>query len=294
MLKSMTAYGRGVFTAPIGQFTVEIQSVNRKHLDIQVLLPRELGLFEMDIKKWLSAAVARGQISVKVFVTYQGQALFNVRPNLPLARQLKEAWVQIADDLQVDSGGFNLSLLRGTTDLFLFEESREGEENYRKALKEAFDQAFKGFLQMKGQEGAVLQKDMAARLSKLQKEIKLIESKTSDATNRHREKLIARLEELLPGKIENEERILREVALYAEKIDIAEEIVRFNCHLKHFDELFNSNEPSIGKTLEFIVQELNREANTIGSKSSEIEISRSTIEIKSELERIREQIQNIE
>ena len=105
---------------------------------------------------------------------------------------------------------------------------------------------------------------------------------------------MARLEEILPGRIENEERILREVALYAEKIDITEEIARFNCHLTHFEEFIHSEELSVGKTLEFLVQELNREINTIGSKSSDLEIARAVIDIKSELERIREQIQNIE
>lgn len=294
MLKSMTGYGRGVLTAPLGQFVVEIQSVNRKHLEIQVTLPRELTQFDIELKRWLNAVISRGQVTVKVSAAFNGPIPFVVRPNLPLARQLKDAWVQIARDLQLGEGAFNLALLRGTGDLLSFEENREEEDNYRQLLKQSFEQALKGFLQMKEQEGIVLQNDILNRLEKMRTGIQLIETKAPYATTRHREKLIARLEEILPGRIENEERILREIALFAEKIDITEEITRFNCHLTHFEELIRSEERSVGKTLEFLVQEINREANTIGSKSSELEIARAVIDIKSELERIREQIQNIE
>jgi len=290
----MTAYGRGIFNGPIGQFVVEIQSVNRKHLEIQAILPRELSHFDVELKKWLAAFVTRGQVTVKVYAAFQGPVPFVVRPNLPLARQIKEAWDQIAHELEIGEGMFNLALLKGTEGLLSFEEIREEEETYRHFLKQAFEQAAKGFLQMKEQEGSVLQNDILNRLKKMRQEMQIIEQKTPFATIRYREKLMARLEEILPGRIENEERLLREVALYAEKIDITEEIVRFRCHLTHFEELIHSEEPSIGKTLEFLVQELNREANTIGSKSSELEIARAVIEIKSELERIREQIQNIE
>lgn len=294
MLKSMTAYGRGIFNAPIGQFVIEIQSVNRKHLEIQVMLPRELSQFDVELKKWLASYVARGQVSVKVNAAFHGPVPFVVRPNLPLARQIRDAWDEIAKDLNVEMPNFDLALLKGTEGLLSFEENRDEEENYRQVLKQAFEKALKGFIQMKEQEGSVLQNDMIGRLKKMGQEMKLIEGKTPFATSRYREKLIARLEEILPGRIENEERILREVALFADKIDITEEITRFNCHLTHFEELIHSKELSVGKTLEFLVQELNREVNTIGSKSSELEIARAVIDIKTELERIREQIQNIE
>ena len=124
--------------------------------------------------------------------------------------------------------------------------------------------------------------------------MQVVEQKMPFATKKYRDKLIARLDELLPGHVENEECILREIALFAEKIDITEELTRFYCHLTHFEELIQSTALSVGKTLEFVLQELNREINTIGSKSSDLDIARAVIDIKSELERIREQIQNIE
>lgn len=294
MLKSMTAYGRASLNTKAGHFVIEIQSVNRKFLDIQVILPRELSQFDIELKKWLMPYLARGQVTIKVNVFFEGGVPFIVRPNLPLARQLKAAWIEIAKDLDLDQEEFRLSLLKETEGLLSYEENREEEENYRQILKQVLEVALEGFLNMKVQEGSVLQADSVQRLEHIRQGMRIVQQKTPFATKKYREKLVARLEELLPGQIENEERILREIALFAEKIDIAEEITRFLCHLSHFEELLASTTLSVGKTLEFVLQELNREINTIGSKSSDLEIAHAVIDIKSELERIREQIQNVE
>jgi uncharacterized protein (TIGR00255 family) len=294
MLKSMTAYGRASLNTKVGHFVIEIQSVNRKFLDVSVTLPQELSQFDIEIKKWILPHVTRGQVTIKVSATFEGVAPFIIRPNLPLARQLKAAWQAIIQDLHLEEQEFQLSLLAEHTGLLSLEENHEHEEVYRQALKETLEAAMKGFLQMKIQEGAALQADIVERLDKICQSMRLIERKTPDATKKYREKLVARLEELLPGQVENEERILREVALFAEKIDIAEEITRFFCHLAHVEELMRGSLQGVGKTLEFVLQELNRETNTVGSKSSDLEIARAVIEIKSELERIREQIQNVE
>lgn len=294
MLRSMTAYGRSSLKLDTLQLTVEVQSVNRKYLEINVTLPSELAHFEIDIKKWIAASLTRGAVTVRISAYFENTTPFIVRPNLPLARQLKTAWEQIADDLQLNDNGFNLSLISDVKDILIIEENRENEETYRKHLKQAVDLALNGFMHMKAAEGAHLQADIANRIGKIREWVKAIELKTPFASQKYREKLLARLEELLPGKIENEERILREIALYAEKIDIAEEITRLNCHLIKFEELMHSGGIAVGKTLEFILQELNREINTIGSKSSDLDIAHYVIDIKSELERIREQIQNVE
>ncbi len=294
MLKSMTAYGRASLTTSAGHFVIEIQSVNRKFLDVQVTLPHELNQFDIELKKWLLPYVARGQVSIKVACSFEEKAPFIIRPNLPLARQMKQAWNDIIQDLKLQEQEFQLSLLASATDLLHYEENLEEEETYRQALKQTLDAALKSFLQMKTQEGAVLQADISQRLKTIRQAMHVVEQKAPFAPQKYREKLVARLEELLPGHVENEERILREIALFAEKIDIAEEITRFLCHLVHVDELMQSTTHGVGKTLEFVLQELNREINTIGSKSSDLEIARAVIDIKSELERIREQIQNVE
>lgn len=294
MLKSMTAYGRASINTKVGHFIVEIQSVNRKFLEVNVFLPRELSQFDIELKKWLMPFLARGQVSIKVNVTFEGAVPFIVRPNLPLARQLKDAWDEIIEELDLDIGDFRLTLLEKADGLLSYEENRSEEENYREALKQTLDVALKGFLQMKFQEGAILQEDISKRLEVMRLALQVIEEKQPFATKKYRDKLVARLDEIVPGHIENEERILREIALFAEKIDIAEELTRFKCHLIHFEEVIQSQALSVGKTLEFVLQELNREVNTISSKSSDLEIARAVIDIKSELERIREQIQNIE
>jgi len=295
MLKSMTAYGRASINTKVGHFIIEIQSVNRKFLEVNVFLPRELGQFDIELKKWLMPHLARGQITVKVNVTFEGAVPFIVRPNLPLARQLKAAWDEIINDLDLHAEKeFRLTLLEEADGLLSYEENRAEEENYRVALKEALEIALKGFMQMKYQEGAVLQLDIASRLETIRKSLAVVEEKKPTATVKYRDKLIARLNEIAPGFIENEDRVLREIAIFAEKIDISEELTRFYCHLSHFEELINGESLSVGKTLEFVLQELNREINTMGSKSSDLEIARAVIDIKSELERIREQIQNIE
>jgi uncharacterized protein (TIGR00255 family) len=175
-----------------------------------------------------------------------------------------------------------------------FEEDFTAEESYHAPLKTILETALQSFMKMKQQEGVLIQKDIEHRLALIQEKIKIIEEQALQAPQRYRERLIARLEDLLPGKVENEERIIREVAILAEKLDISEEIHRFSTHVNHFNELLNSDSKEVGKTLEFVLQELNREINTIGSKSSDLQIARGVIEVKSELEKIREQVQNVE
>jgi uncharacterized protein (TIGR00255 family) len=294
MFKSMTAYGRSSLKVDVGHIVVEIQSVNRKHLEINVQLPKELALFDIEIKKWISGLVHRGSVSVKISAAFESKVPFLVLPNLPLAKQMKKAWDEIAQHLQLNGDEFDLSLLAAVPDILILEENYEYEDLYRHHLKESVEGALKGFMQMKIKEGNILQADINSRLIKIHKTMQLIEERVPYATQKYRDKLIARLEEVLPGHIENEDRILREIAVYAEKIDITEEIIRFFCHLTRFEELMLSDTQTVGKTLEFILQELSREINTIGSKSLDIDIARYVIDIKSELERIREQIQNIE
>lgn len=291
----MTAYGRATYQCDIGHFVIEIQSVNRKFLEVNTQMPKELLRFDVELKKWMLSRVSRGQVTIKIFASFDEMIPVVVRPNLPLAKQLKEAWDRIAEEIGAKKRlEFDLTLLVHEDEVISFEENFQEEGVYREALRKVFDLALAGFMQMKRSEGAVLQQDVLDRIKKMREWIALVEQKVPDATKKYRDKLIARLEELLPGNIENEERILREVAIFAEKIDIAEEVTRFSCHLNYFEELVLSDNSSVGKTLEFVLQELGREINTIGSKSSDMEIARYTIDIKSELERIREQIQNVE
>lgn len=295
MLNSMTAYGRACVVSALGRLTVEIQSVNRKHLEVNTFLPKELLRYDTDIKKWLATVIHRGQVNVKVFAAFDRVSPLVVTPNLPLARQIKAAWDQIAQELGLPmEKGFSLEMMAGESSILQYEEDDHDEELFRSSLHQAVMQAIEQLVTMKKREGSGLHADIRARSAKLAVLIAGIAEKAPGATARYRQRLIQRLEEVMPGSIDKDERLLREVCLYAERIDIEEELTRFHSHLKQFDLLLDSEKPAVGKTVEFLVQELNREVNTIGSKSSDIDVAHLVVDIKSELERIREQIQNVE
>jgi len=290
MLRSMTAYGRKVVTMPVGRFVVEIQSINRRHLDVNPVLPSELLRFDPDVRKWVSEAVSRGKVTVYVRANFD-QTPVVVSVNKPLAKQVKTVCEDLEKDLNFGRG-ISLDTLIKTPGILVFDEDLKNEELYRGALCEAITGALEEVIGMKEAEGKSLQEDILKRLATLERDIEIIQAKAPGATERYRKRLQERVEEALEGT--EDERILREVAIFAEKVDIAEEITRFHSHLKQFQELISSDKTSIGKTLEFLVQEMTRETNTIGSKSSDVTVARLVVDMKSEIERIREQIQNVE
>ena len=297
MLKSMTAYGRAIKETSIGRFTVEIQSVNRKHLEINVLLPRELVRFDTGVKKWVSEAIGRGQITVKFTIVFNQNIPLTIAPNIPLALKIREAAQNLSLALEMpakESQEFIIRMLEQQPDILLFDEQLEDEELYREALYEVFHVALQSLLEMKAQEGHAIYIEVSQRLGILHKEIKNIAQHAPNATKRYRERLTERLKDLSSGAMENEERILRELGIFAERTDISEEIILFEAHLAQFSEVISMKGGSVAKNLEFLLQEMNREINTVGSKSTDLDVSRSVIEIKSTLERIREIIQNVE
>ena len=293
MLKSMTAYARASTEKAMGRIIVEIQSVNRKFLEVNTLLPQELLSFDTDVKKWVGESITRGQINFKLFVNYENVSPVTIKPNMPLVRQIKDAWGQIAKELNVNEP-FKLDLLLQEKGILLYTEEFGDKEEYKLAIHETLSLALNDLIKMKKVEGANLAKDISQRIDHIYKLVEQIEVLAPNATKKLREKLLEKMNEVHPGFIEHEDRILREVCLFAEKVDIAEEITRLKSHLNQFTDLLNKDLPTVGKTLEFIVQEMNRETNTIGSKASEVEVSKLVIEMKSEIERIREQIQNVE
>jgi uncharacterized protein (TIGR00255 family) len=295
MLKSMTAFGRKSLVTELGRFIVEIQSVNRKHLEINIVLPRDFARFEVDLRNWMAKSVLRGQVNVKVTIATTKESPVIISPNLPLVRQYKEAWDKIQDDLSLhfEESSF-ATLLSKEVGIFINEENIN-EEEYRESIKSAVDLALEELIRMKLHEGMALQNDISSRVNNLKRWIAEISLKAPGATQKYRQRLLERLKEFLEMTAsEVDERILKEIAIYAEKIDITEEIIRFQSHLDQFEKLMESGSESIGKTLEFLIQELHREINTIASKSSDLEVSRLVIDCKSELERMREQIQNVE
>ena len=295
MLRSMTAYARASKDSLFGRIVVQISSLNRRHLEVVVNLPREFNIFDTDIKKWVTAQIGRGQVSVDISVSFKEEGPIKVTPNLLLVRQLKKAWEGIASEVGAPlAQAADLTLYVGQENLLTFQQDLVQEDLYRKSLRDVVSEALQQFVVMKVKEGTTLQEDILSRLEKLRSYIRLVSEKCIHTPEKYRQKLLARLQELVPTAMDHEERMLREVAIYSERVDISEEVTRFFSHLDQLEEVLRGQETTVGKKVDFLIQEINREANTIGSKSSEVEIARLVVEAKTELERIREQIQNVE
>lgn len=293
----MTAFGRASARTSLGRFQVEINTVNRRHLEINFALPRQFNRFEIEIRKWIEAKIGRGQILVSLVWRCEAGESIIVTPNLALAKALKGAWQTIAKEIGVPSE-VPLSLLAEQKDILAFEDELKEDSLYLAALKNVVLEALEKVIMMREKEGEALAFDLEQRVINIEKTVEKIAANAHKATDRYRDKLKQRLEELFIGHPENEEKVLREIAVFAEKIDVTEEIVRLGSHLKQFKQLLKTplENPieTRGKTLEFLIQELHREINTIGSKSTDLSIAQEVIFLKSELERMREQVQNIE
>lgn len=295
MPHSMTAYGRATSQTSFGHLVVEMQSVNRKHLEIQIALPKELARFETDLRGWLAGKVHRGQISIRVHATYAVATPVKVTPNIPLARELKGAWDSISQALGVNgTANFHLEMLAHESELFSYEALVEEDPIYREALQRALNEALVPFLEMRRREGLALCEDIRERAFTMRGLVDRIAERTAMAPSRYREKLLATIAEMLPNSPENTERVMREVCIFADRIDVAEEITRACSHLNQLQALLASEQTQLGKTLEFLLQELFREVNTVAAKSSDIEISHAIVDLKTEIERVREQVQNLE
>lgn len=294
MMKSMTAMGRATLQAPFGQLIIEIQSVNKRFLDIQSFLPKEWSHLELELRKWVEKKVRRGSVSIRVELKMTDGAFFSLQPNISLVRQLKGAWQQIYQELGLPDSPIDPALLVQQPDLICLSKKGNDDEAYRHFFQEGVDKALEVLVAMRAREGKVLYQDIQARCLWLQQAIDFIASRATTAVHGYQKKLEERLARFGQGGIENEERILREVCLFAERVDISEEIVRFKSHLDHFLQVMGGTEEEIGKTLEFILQELSREINTLGSKNTDNEVARRVVQCKGELEKIREQVQNVE
>lgn len=295
MIKSMTAYGKAVQTFSLGRIEVEILTVNRKHLEVNTSLPHFLLSHDVDIKKWVSERIFRGQLTIRVSLIADEASPVAVYPNRGLAKQMKGAWDLIAADLGITiSDDAYIKILLQEEGLLVYSEEGRSSEEYGQALKQVMNAAIDQCMSMKEAEGKALEDDILARLKNIGAYVEEIALRTSGVSERYRQKLLQRMNEVLQTSTLEDERILREVALFAEKVDVSEEITRLKSHLQQAQHVICGQGQQIGKTLEFIVQEMNREANTIGSKCVDVELSRFVIDVKGEIERIREQIQNVE
>jgi uncharacterized protein (TIGR00255 family) len=292
--RSMTGYGNAALREEGVQISAEILSVNRKHLDINIILPRHLTRFDPDVRKLIAASVFRGHLVVRISAVFEEGSPLVVCPNLALAKELYKGWQEIAAGLGIDAKAmFSLSLLEKEPELFTFAETPLM-TRLQPLILQTVEKALRPFLIMREKEGKLLELDISKKIDGLKKSVQEIEGHAAQATGKYRQKLLSKMQEVLPTIDTADERLIKEIALFAEKVDVAEEILRLQSHLEQFAKLLKETRDTPGKTAEFLLQELNREINTIGSKSSELAITRIVVEMKGELERIREQMQNIE
>ena len=297
MIKSMTGFGRGEYVDDVRKITVEIRTVNHRYLDIYVKMPRKYSFAEEKIKARIKEGLARGKAEVSVIVDNFGISDADVR----LDRDLAGKYVNVLNELNSEfcsdtSAGISLGLLAKMPDVIRTAPAEEDEDEMLRCLLEATGKAVDDITVMRETEGAKLAADINARADIIADIRSRIETRAPQIEKEYAAKFKARVEELLNGVYEvPEERIALEAAIFADKANITEELVRLESHISQLRTFLSgeSNEP-VGKKTDFLIQEMNREANTIGSKSNDKEITSMMLDLKAEIEKIREQVQNIE
>jgi len=292
MIKSMTGYGKGQASSETVSLTVEIRSVNHRYSDVSVKAPRGLMSLEGDMKKRVTARLARGKIDVFINQEYAAGSSALPAINRPLAAAYVALFEQLRADFAVDSG-IPLSLLVGQKDVLVVKENELAPEEVASLVTTAIEEALDALEGMRLKEGEALCLDMEGRLSEVERLLSRIEERAPQVPLEWQGRLKERLSRLQRDFEYDPQRVAQEIALFADRCDISEEIVRFHSHLQQFRSLQSAAEP-VGRQMDFLVQELNREVNTMGSKSNDADMTRLVVAIKAELEKIREQVQNVE
>jgi len=292
MLRSMTGFGASDLATAAGRYTVEARSLNHRFLEIMVRLPRELAPLEDRIRALVQGRVLRGRVEVAIMRENYGKRLRTVRIDLDLAKAFASALNELKQALELP-GSPDLAMLSALPDLIRIEEQKEDLEAAWTAIAEAVEVALSRLVAMREREGARLTSDLGQRVRRLAERADEIERRAPLVVQEHAARLTRRIEELIGMPPVDEGRLAAEVAIFADRSDIAEETTRFRSHLAQMQQMLIGS-GAAGRTLEFLVQELGREANTIGSKANDVEISRAVIAVKGDLESLREQIQNLE
>ena len=292
MIKSMTGFGRCEVQKDARKFTVELKGVNHRYLDVNIRMPKKLNFFETAIRTLLKSYATRGKVDI--FITYEdaSQNQLSVKYNEVLAAEYLKYLNQMAEEFGLEND-IRVSTLSRYPEVFTMEEQTEDEEELWNGLREALEGAFTQFVETRTTEGENLKKDILEKLGNLEELVGYIEERSPQIVKEYREKLKEKTRELLADTQIEEGRIAAEVILFADKICTDEEVVRLKSHISHMRNTLEEKE-GIGRKLDFIAQEMNREANTILSKANDIEVSDCAISLKTEIEKIREQIQNIE
>lgn len=292
MLKSMTGFGRAVKEIEGYIITVEIRSVNHRYFEFTSRIPRQYGFLDEKLKSYINSRVARGKVECCVTIEALDTDSAEVLINKTLASAYVSALKEIADEynLKEDFGATAISRFQ---DVLVVKKADEDADRIWGFVKEVADEAIDKFIEMRTVEGAKMKADIQSRGEFIIKCVEFIESRSPQTVKEYNAKLVERVHEIIGDATLDEARILQEVAIYADKVAVAEETVRLRSHIDQLNTFLCADEP-VGRKMDFLVQEINRETNTIGSKANDIDIARKVVDIKAEVEKIREQIQNIE
>lgn len=293
MIKSMTGFGRCEVSEGDRKFTVEMKGVNHRYLDANIRMPKKLNFFDSAIRTVLKKYVTRGKVDI--FITYEDltENQVSLKYNESLAKEYLDTFKKIEETFGLEND-IRVSTISRCPEVFTMEEQSADEEELWKGLKKALEGALKQFVETRGMEGENLKNDILAKLDGMSGKVECIEVRSPEIVAEYRAKLEDKVKELLTDTQMDEGRIAAEVVIFADKICTDEEVVRLKSHISHMKETFATEANGIGRKLDFIAQEMNREANTILSKANDIEVSNYAIDLKTEIEKIREQIQNIE
>ncbi|AEY66309.1 YicC/YloC family endoribonuclease [Clostridium sp. BNL1100] len=293
MVRSMTGFGRGTFSDNGKEFTVEIKTVNHRYIDFYIKLPRQIGYLEERVREVASQSLFRGKVDI--FISFEDRS-DNSR-SVTLDEPLASAYIQAVEKLKEKyslKDDLSVSLISRFPDVLRIEKNEDDEEHLWSVLKKALDLAIASLLQMREKEGNELRNSLLQKADYMETIISDISQRSPQVVTEYKQKLEYRIKELLNQQTVDENRIAMEVAIFADRCGIDEELVRLGSHLTQLRDILNIKKQPIGRKLDFLVQEINREINTIGSKSNDIIITKNVLELKSEAEKIREQIQNME
>lgn len=292
MIKSMTGFGRCEVSKGERKYTVELKGVNHRYLDVNIRMPKKLNFFEASIRNLLKQYAARGKVDI--FITYEdtSENQVSIKYNEKLAEEYLKYLKQMEEKFSLDND-VRVSSLSRYPEVLTMEEQVTDEEELWSGLQEALKGAFRQFVETRTTEGENLKADIIAKLEYMLELVAYIEERSPEIVAEYRVKLEDKVHELLADHQIDENRIAAEVVVYADKICTDEEIVRLKSHIEHMMDTLQSQD-GVGRKLDFIAQEMNREANTILSKANDLEVSNRAIDLKTEIEKVREQIQNIE